>query len=46
MDNEGSVRPKQERSRLTLALGKTFVELVIKLIQLGNRPKNVFLKKP
>ncbi|KAM5565093.1 L10-interacting MYB domain-containing protein-like [Rosa sericea] len=47
MDNEGSVQPKQERSRTrwTPALDKTFADLVIKQIQLGNRPNNVFDKK-
>ncbi|XP_004291372.1 PREDICTED: uncharacterized protein LOC101310487 [Fragaria vesca subsp. vesca] len=47
MDNEGGVQPKQERSRTrwTPALDKTFAELVIKQIQLGNRPNNVFDKK-
>ncbi|XP_050364873.1 L10-interacting MYB domain-containing protein-like [Argentina anserina] len=50
MDNEGSVQrlqPKQERSRTrwTPALDKTFADLVLKQIQLGNRPNNVFDKK-
>ncbi|XP_062023684.1 L10-interacting MYB domain-containing protein-like [Rosa rugosa] len=47
MDNEGGVQPKQERSRTrwTPALDKTFADLVIKQIQLGNRPNNVFDKK-
>lgn len=47
MENEGGVQPKQERSRTrwTPALDKTFADLVLKQIQLGNRPNNVFDKK-
>lgn len=48
MDNEVSRRqPNQERSRTrwTASLDKTFADLVVKQIQLGNRPNNVFDKK-
>ncbi|KAL4398316.1 hypothetical protein AHAS_Ahas01G0279700 [Arachis hypogaea] len=40
-------QPKQERSRTrwTASLDKIFVDLVVKQIQLGNRPNNVFDKK-
>ncbi|OMO87406.1 hypothetical protein CCACVL1_09048 [Corchorus capsularis] len=40
-------QPKQERSRTrwTPSLDKIFADLVVKQIQLGNRPNNVFDKK-
>ncbi|XVF63701.1 hypothetical protein PTKIN_Ptkin09bG0107900 [Pterospermum kingtungense] len=46
MDNEAS-QPKQERSRTrwTASLDRIFADLVVKQIQLGNRPNNVFDKK-
>ncbi|KAG6648494.1 hypothetical protein CIPAW_07G151500 [Carya illinoinensis] len=47
MDNEVGHNPKQERSRTrwTASLDKLFADLVVKQIQLGNRPNNVFDKK-
>ncbi|KAJ7966856.1 L10-interacting MYB domain-containing protein-like [Quillaja saponaria] len=47
MDIEVSHEPKQERSRTrwTASLDKIFADLVVKHIQLGNRPNNVFDKK-
>lgn len=47
MDIEPSNQPKQERSRTrwTASLDKIFADLVVKQIQLGNRPNNVFDKK-
>ncbi|GAV63600.1 Myb_DNA-bind_3 domain-containing protein [Cephalotus follicularis] len=47
MDSEAIHQPKQERSRTrwTTALDKIFADLVVKQIQLGNRPNNVFDKK-
>ncbi|XP_021896715.1 L10-interacting MYB domain-containing protein-like isoform X1 [Carica papaya] len=47
MDSEASQQPKQERSRTrwTASLDKIFADLVVKQIQLGNRPNNVFDKK-
>ncbi|XVF35970.1 hypothetical protein REPUB_Repub19eG0018000 [Reevesia pubescens] len=46
MDTEAS-QPKQERSRTrwTASLDRIFADLVVKQIQLGNRPNNVFDKK-
>ncbi|KAM7256584.1 hypothetical protein ACFE04_012325 [Oxalis oulophora] len=46
MDSEGQPA-KQERSRTrwTAALDQIFADLVVKQIQLGNRPNNVFDKK-
>lgn len=40
-------QPKHERSRTrwTAALDKIFADLVVKHIQMGNRPNNVFDKK-
>ncbi|KOM49089.1 hypothetical protein LR48_Vigan07g279300 [Vigna angularis] len=47
MELEASNQPKQERSRTrwTASLDKIFADLVVKQIQLGNRPNNVFDKK-
>nr|POF09542.1 l10-interacting myb domain-containing protein [Quercus suber] len=47
MDSEASHQPKLERSRTkwTPSLDKIFADLVVKHIQLGNRPNNVFDKK-
>ncbi|KAJ4827055.1 hypothetical protein Tsubulata_042045 [Turnera subulata] len=47
MDGEISGQPKQERlrTRWTPSLDKIFADLVVKQIQLGNRPNNVFDKK-
>uniref|UniRef100_A0A2P2Q6N6 L10-interacting MYB domain-containing protein n=1 Tax=Rhizophora mucronata TaxID=61149 RepID=A0A2P2Q6N6_RHIMU len=47
MDNQISNQPKQERSRTrwTASLDKIFADLVVREIQLGNRPNNVFDKK-
>lgn len=47
MDSEVGQQHKQERSRTrwTASLDKVFADLVIKQIQLGNRPNNVFDKK-
>lgn len=47
MDSEIGHNPKQERSRTrwTASLDKIFADLVVKQIQLGNRPNNVFDKK-
>ncbi|KAK7376729.1 hypothetical protein VNO80_02143 [Phaseolus coccineus] len=47
MELEASNHPKQERSRTrwTASLDKIFADLVVKQIQLGNRPNNVFDKK-
>ncbi|KAK7321800.1 hypothetical protein VNO77_32751 [Canavalia gladiata] len=47
MDLEPINQPKQERSRTrwTASLDKIFADLVVKQIQLGNRPNNVFDKK-
>lgn len=47
MDSEPSHQPKLERSRTrwTASLDKIFADLVVKHIQLGNRPNNVFDKK-
>ncbi|KAL1309324.1 hypothetical protein HN51_052021 [Arachis hypogaea] len=47
MDVEVGNQPKQERSRTrwTASLDKIFADLVVKQIQLGNRPNNVFDKK-
>ncbi|KAI4336792.1 hypothetical protein L6164_015273 [Bauhinia variegata] len=47
METEADHPPKQERSRTrwTASLDKIFAELVVKQIQLGNRPNNVFDKK-
>ncbi|XP_021284640.1 L10-interacting MYB domain-containing protein-like isoform X1 [Herrania umbratica] len=46
MDTEAG-QPKQERSRTrwTASLDRIFADLVVKQIQLGNRPNNVFDKK-
>ncbi|GMJ07012.1 hypothetical protein like AT5G05800 [Hibiscus trionum] len=46
MDTEVG-QPKQERSRTrwTASLDRIFADLVVKQIQLGNRPNNVFDKK-
>ncbi|XVE69747.1 hypothetical protein DITRI_Ditri10aG0016000 [Diplodiscus trichospermus] len=46
MDAEAG-QPKQERSRTrwTASLDRIFADLVVKQIQLGNRPNNVFDKK-
>ncbi|XWS24471.1 hypothetical protein CRYUN_Cryun28dG0105400 [Craigia yunnanensis] len=43
----GDIQPKQERSRTrwTASLDRIFADLVVKQIQLGNRPNNVFDKK-
>ncbi|XP_015576992.1 L10-interacting MYB domain-containing protein [Ricinus communis] len=47
MDIETGNHPKHERSRKrwTASLDKIFADLVVKHIQLGNRPNNVFDKK-
>ncbi|OAY22709.2 L10-interacting MYB domain-containing protein [Manihot esculenta] len=47
MDTETANQHKQERSRTrwTASLDKIFADLVVKHIQLGNRPNNVFDKK-
>ncbi|KAJ9165985.1 hypothetical protein P3X46_020792 [Hevea brasiliensis] len=47
MDSETGNQHKQERSRTrwTASLDKIFADLVVKHIQLGNRPNNVFDKK-
>ncbi|KAF5740844.1 hypothetical protein HS088_TW11G00924 [Tripterygium wilfordii] len=47
MDSEASLRHKPERSRTrwTTSLDKIFADLVVKQIQLGNRPNNIFDKK-
>ncbi|KAF7830802.1 L10-interacting MYB domain-containing protein-like [Senna tora] len=47
MESEANQQPKQERSRTrwTASLDKIFADLVVKQIQLGNRPNNVFDKK-
>lgn len=47
MDGEAHHQPKQERSRTrwTPALDKIFADLIVKQIQLGNRPNNYFDKK-
>ena len=47
MDGEANHQPKQERlrTRWTASLDKIFADLVVKQIQLGNRPNNVFDKK-
>lgn len=47
MELEVGNQPKQERSRTrwTASLDKIFADLVVKQIQLGNRPNNVFDKK-
>lgn len=48
MDGEVSeLQPRQERlrTRWTASLDKIFADLVVKQIQLGNRPNNVFDKK-
>lgn len=47
MEIESSNQPKQERSRTrwTASLDKIFADLVVKHIQLGNRPNDVFDKK-
>ncbi|KAH7523523.1 hypothetical protein FEM48_Zijuj06G0020400 [Ziziphus jujuba var. spinosa] len=47
MENEAGHQPKHERSRTrwTASLDKIFADLVVKQIQLGNRPNNVFDKK-
>ncbi|KAI4316920.1 hypothetical protein L6164_024848 [Bauhinia variegata] len=47
METEAGHPPKQERSRTrwTASLDKIFADLVVKHIQLGNRPNNVFDKK-
>lgn len=47
MDAEPISQLKQERSRTrwTASLDKIFADLVVKQIQLGNRPNNVFDKK-
>ncbi|XP_018820454.1 L10-interacting MYB domain-containing protein-like isoform X1 [Juglans regia] len=47
MDSEVGHNPKQERSRTrwTASLDKIFADLVVRQIQLGNRPNNVFDKK-
>ncbi|KAK7283409.1 hypothetical protein RIF29_12907 [Crotalaria pallida] len=47
MESESGNQPKQERSRTrwTASLDKIFADLVVKQIQLGNRPNNVFDKK-
>ncbi|XP_028806702.1 L10-interacting MYB domain-containing protein [Neltuma alba] len=47
METEAGRQPKPERSRTrwTASLDKIFADLVVKQIQLGNRPNNVFDKK-
>ncbi|KAF3446765.1 hypothetical protein FNV43_RR11945 [Rhamnella rubrinervis] len=47
MENEAGHHPKHERSRTrwTASLDKIFADLVVKQIQLGNRPNNIFDKK-
>lgn len=47
MESEAGNQPKHERSRTrwTASLDKIFADLVVKQIQLGNRPNNVFDKK-
>lgn len=47
MELEPSIQPKQERSRTrwTASLDKIFADLVVKQIQLGNRPNDIFDKK-
>ncbi|KAL5574392.1 hypothetical protein UlMin_023989 [Ulmus minor] len=47
METEASHQQKHERSRTrwTASLDKIFADLVVKQIQLGNRPNNVFDKK-
>ncbi|KAJ1382576.1 Myb/SANT-like domain [Sesbania bispinosa] len=47
MEHEPTNQPKQERSRTrwTASLDKIFADLVVKQIQLGNRPNDVFDKK-
>lgn len=47
MENEAGHQPKHERSRTrwTASLDKIFADLVVKQIQLGNRPNNIFDKK-
>ncbi|KAF5739347.1 hypothetical protein HS088_TW12G00552 [Tripterygium wilfordii] len=47
MDGEASQQHKPERSRMrwTASLDKIFADLVVKQIQLGNRPNNIFDKK-
>lgn len=47
METEATQPTKQERSRTrwTASLDTIFADLVVKQIQLGNRPNNVFDKK-
>ncbi|KAF4367235.1 hypothetical protein G4B88_026742 [Cannabis sativa] len=47
MESEAGNQPKHERSRTrwTASLDKVFADLIVKQIQLGNRPNNVFDKK-
>lgn len=47
MEIESGYQPKHERSRTrwTASLDKIFADLVVKQIQLGNRPNNIFDKK-
>ncbi|GMJ02714.1 hypothetical protein HRI_003940600 [Hibiscus trionum] len=46
MDTEaGQAKQERSRTRWTASLDRMFADLVVKQIQLGNRPNNVFDKK-